>query len=371
MVTKQLNHASNPPAPLHARCESILQRVADRGTFVLLVFAPLWMGGRHPVGRFLFVGLICLIAVTSLWQRALARQRVWYLTGIEWLLLATGGVIAFQLIPLPHAWLVTISPTLAERLPLWTSSAAANLGLGPWNCVSLHPDATRSGLAMFTAYALLFLITAQRIREAQDIRRIVRWVAAAAVLMATVGLAQLVFGNGKFLWVYAHPTREAVRVVRGAFANQNHMAHLLALGIGPLVWWLSSYAVSRHRGRESRHETATGRADNTQFQNDRRAILLVTGLGLVLLAGVLTFSRGCTGNRVGERLDYGRVDLDRPTQPPRLDCIVGRAVVLGRGTRQPWSTTADGSAGDVGRCPVAGGPVGGSRTGLVGRAPID
>ena len=288
---KELDRSTSLPVPCHSRGAALLQSVADWSTFALLVLAPLWMGGRHPVGRFVFAGLICLIAVTSLWHRVLIRERVWYVTGLEWLLLATFGVIGLQLMPLPHPWLSSISPTLSDRLPLWTSSSAANLGLGAWDCVSLHPDSTRVALAMFTAYALLFVITAQRIREAEDVGRIVRWVAGAAVLMAAVGLAQLILGNGKFLWVYAHPTREALRVVRGTFANQNHMAHLLALGIGPLVWWLSSYAVGRHRTRDCRHDSSVGGEDDAHRKNDRRAVLLVTALGLVLLAGVLTFSR--------------------------------------------------------------------------------
>ncbi len=265
---------------LESRGVMLLQKTADWGTFVLLVFAPLWMGGRHPAGRLLFAGLICVIAVASLWQRVRRHDETWSVTGIEWLLVAVFAVIAFQIVPLPHRWLAAISPALADRLPLWTTSGSANLGLGSWSCISLHPDATRGGLAMFAAYTVLFLITAQRVRGVRDVRRVLCWVAAAAILMAVVGLAQLIFGNGKFLWVYSHPTREAVRVVRGAFANQNHMAHLLALGIGPLVWWLSSRVMARRRGG---HWPAAGR--------DQAALWLGAGLGLVLLAGVLTFSR--------------------------------------------------------------------------------
>ena len=235
----------------NARFQTLLGNTADCVTFGLLVFAPLLMGGRHPVGRFVFVSLICLIALCWLWQRVLSRDRTWHVTGVEWLVLATIAVITFQLVPLPGAWLATISPAIAERLPLWTSAGSGNLSLGQWSCISLHPDATRRGLAMFTAYALLFLVTAQRVRTEHDIRRVLRWVAGAAILMSVVGLAQLVLGNGKFLWLYAHPTRDTLGVVRGAFANQNHMAHLLALGDRPAclvaerLWRTNRWPASR------------------------------------------------------------------------------------------------------------------------------
>ncbi len=291
MVSQLIHRSVAGSVSIQLRSESLLSTVADGGTFTLVVLAPLWMGGRHPLGRFLFVALICLVVVSTLWQRVAARQRIWYVTGSEWLLAASFGVILLQLLPLPHSLLTTISPALSERLPLWTSSAASNLGLGSWDTISLHPDMTRHGLAMFTAYALLFVITAQRLRDASDVGRLMRWVALAAVLMAVVGLAQLVFGNGKFLWIYDHPTREALRVVRGAFANQNHMAHLLALGVAPLVWWLASCAERSGGvgGEESRRLSQFVRG--TRGRHDRSLLLLGTGLGLVLLAGVLTFSR--------------------------------------------------------------------------------
>jgi len=87
--------------------------------------------------------------------------------------------------------------------------------------------------------------------------------------MASLGLVQFLLGNGKFLWVFEHPSRDTFRAVKGPFQNQNHFAHFLALGIGPILWLLC--------------HTAT-----------RSAVkhALAVGLGIVAIAGLLTFSRG-------------------------------------------------------------------------------
>src|SRR5690606_30940697 len=75
-------------------------------------------------------------------------------------------------------------------------------------------------------------------------------------------------GNGKFLWVYQHISRNASDVVKGPFQNQNHLAQLMAVGIGPLLY----FATSR--------------------SGQRWTVLATGGATLCLLAGLLTFSRG-------------------------------------------------------------------------------
>ncbi len=269
------------------RTERLLETTANVGTFALLVLAPLAMGGRHPVGRFVFVALICMLALAWIWGRFISRRHDWHLTGLEWVLFGVIGAILLQLAPLPESWLAVVSPAVAERLPLWNASGSANLGLGTWSSISLHPDATRSGLAMFVAYALLFLVVAQRMTDSHAVRRTVRIVATAAMLMAAVGLVQFLTGTDKFLWVYAHPTRLASGVVKGTFANQNHMAHMLALGIGPLIWWLSCVKLGPSADDDRKRRGVQLKSAVAQWQS----MALGTGLGLVLLAGLLTFSR--------------------------------------------------------------------------------
>ncbi len=248
-----------------------------------MIVAPLCMGGRHPVGRLVFVALIGLAAVTWFWQQFVYERRSWRLTGVEWLVFAALGILVLQLMPWPESWLLRVSPALGQRLPLLFGASHEALRLEPWSQISLDPVATRRGLTMCVAYSLWFLVVAQRLRSIDDVERLLRWVAGATILMALLGLAQYVAGNGKFLWVYSHPSRDTFGVVRGAFINQNHFAHMMALGIGPLLWWL----IRNVHQDGVRNPGGWGRRRTTKNSTG----WLVTALGVVVIAGLLTFSR--------------------------------------------------------------------------------
>ncbi len=262
--------------------------VVDWLIAVTLILAPLCMGGRHPVGRLIFAALMGLVAVVWFWQQCATHRRSWRLTGVEWLIVAALFVVVLQLVPWPQAWLLRLSPATGQRLPLLFSAWHETLGLQPWSQITLDPVATRRGLAMFAAYALWFLVLTQRLRTVDDVERILRWVAVSAVLMAAVGLLQYVAGNGRFLWVYEHPSRDTLGVVRGAFTNQNHFAHLMALGIGPLLWWL----VQSLRGEASGNTACqTGGTWGNVRSQPSIAGWLFAAVGVVIIAGLLTFSR--------------------------------------------------------------------------------
>jgi O-antigen ligase/tetratricopeptide (TPR) repeat protein len=263
----------------------MLLRLVDAGLLAVLFLAPLFMGGRGEIGRLVYIALVCGTAFCFLTRQCLRASARWRWSGLEWLLLAGLLLIVLQLAPLPAGLLRMLSPHVPGLLPLWTSPAAAETQLGAWNQLTLAPPATRAGLATFLAHGLLFVVLLQRLRDVQDIKRLVRWLAIAAIGMAGLGLAQFLLGNGRFLWIYEHPSRTTLDVVKGTFQNQNHFAHFLALGMGPLLWWLH------------RLWTAGSRASATFGSRtwDRHVVLkqfLTIGLGLVAFAGLLTFSRG-------------------------------------------------------------------------------
>jgi len=102
-----------------------------------------------------------------------------------------------------------------------------------------------------------------------------------------LGIAQLLAGNGKFCWIYQHPSRTTGGVVRGSFPNENHFAHFLALGLGCLIWW--AQGLMRDRAKQSsRFHTRTSWRDRQRLE----PMLVCGALALVVLAGMLTFSRG-------------------------------------------------------------------------------
>lgn len=275
-------HAKLTDPGISKEWQQRLGMAIDLGIASTVLFAPLFMGGRGPIGRFVFV--LCVAVTGALWcvRQCIAKEAVWRKTGAEILLLAGLGFLILQLIPWPSSIISLLSPHVSELLPLWNTSPDSGFRLGIWNQVSLHPMATQSGLATYVAYATLFLVTFQRLEEVRDVQRLLRLLAVSTCFMAVVGLAQFLFGNGKFLWVYEHVSRDTSYAVKGPFQNQNHFAHLLALGIGPLLWWLSSSQSNprKHRGfTRLGHSTVPAQA-------------LWIALGTVTFAALLTFSRG-------------------------------------------------------------------------------
>ncbi len=271
-ATNRGRHGHDPgPRSLAQR---LLDRLVDIGLLGVIFVAPLAMGGRHPIGRFILVALVAVMAVSWFCRQCLTVDGRWRWTGAEWLVAAGAGVILVQLVSLPATVLACLSPHQSELLPLWNADGLPQV-LGRWSRVSLTPSATLGGLILFVTYSTLFLVVAQRLRGIADVERLLRWIALGATSMAVIGLAQRFAGNGLFLWIYEHPFRDTMSVVKGTFINENHFAHFIALGIAPLLWWL-------HRDAQPDHGEPA------------RVPRIAIGIALacVGVAGLLTFSRG-------------------------------------------------------------------------------
>jgi len=272
----------------------ILNRVVDGGLACVLFIAPLAMGGRFAVGRLLLVSLIGITAIAWGMTRFLSpKPKTWRTTGAEWIAGLAVLLVVVQLLPLPPSIVENLSPTISELLPL--HHGVVDVGDGEiaqtsWQYLTLVPHATRGALAMVLAYVMLFAVVAQRIRRPQDLEFLLKSLAIAGVSMAAIGLAQRYLGNGKFLWFMEHPSRDTMTVVKGTFANENHFVHFLALTLGPLMWWVV-------KEQETIHETTAafskpGRDATRNNILPRGQVLPLIGLGIVLLASLLSFSRG-------------------------------------------------------------------------------
>ena len=178
--------------------DRVLLQLIDLGLAAVIFIAPLFMGGRHPLGRLVFVCIVCVTALIWSVRQCVKVEARWRWSGAEFLLLAGLLLVFTQLVPLPPSLLQTVSPNISNLLPLWSSHGETTIQLGTWSTVSLAPAATRGGLIIFLAYALLFLVVVQRIESAEDVERLLRWIALSAVALATLGIAQYLFGNGKF-----------------------------------------------------------------------------------------------------------------------------------------------------------------------------
>lgn len=266
------------------RVSELLLWGIDAGILGTLFVAPYFMGGRHPVGRFVLVVFASVMTLSWALRQCVLPGARWRSTGGQWLLVLAVAVAVLQLVPLPSAIHATLSPDSNALLPLWGEAAGGPGWLGQWTQLSMYPAAAINGLAILLAYGLIFFVTVQRVERLEDVKRLIRWISLAATLMAVVGLLQYLAANGKFLWVYEHPFRSAVDV-QGPFINRNHFCHLLALGVGPLCCWLVMSLNSR--GASS---SGFGRGGT---QNASAAKIGVGfSLAVVVFTGLLTASRG-------------------------------------------------------------------------------
>ena len=268
--------------------ENYLTRLVDAGLIGVVFLVPSAMGGRHAPGHAILVLLAIWLAVCWCLRQIVARQRGWT-PSIEPILLAAVLLTAFQLVPLPPGLLARLSPRVYELLPLWSPPAAQDsVRMGTWQTLSLDPEATRSCLVLLLSFTLIFVVTVQRIRRLKDIEWLLRLIAIATVVMAAFGLVQYLAGNGKFFWFYEDPFSDASEVVKGSFTNRNHFAQFIALGLGPLAWWLFHGRTGREPG--AAHQQPAGISRSTA--GPLTFTLRLVALAVCILAVLLSLSRG-------------------------------------------------------------------------------
>lgn len=246
--------------------------VIDLLILAVLAVVPFVMGGRGDIGKLVLVVLVVLATLAYSARRIFAGGLRWSWTGTEALLLMGLALGTIQMIPFDTNLLAKASPELTRLL-----DGREALSLPAWTTISANPQATRGGLSVYIAYVLFFYLLVHRLRSMKDIGRVLRCIACITIAMATIGLLQRFAGNGRFFWVYQHPIRDTYGSLKGTFANPNHFAHFMALGIGCIVWWWLD-GISEGRGSQSKDSALSK--------------VLPCGLALVLFASLLSFSRG-------------------------------------------------------------------------------
>ncbi|NOY43108.1 MAG: hypothetical protein GXP26_14910 [Planctomycetes bacterium] len=263
-------------SPLATTCLQIV----DLGLMGIIFIAPLFFGGRHTLGRGIFIGLVAVTAIAWFVRQATLRQAIWNRTWATLLAAAAILVVATQLVPMPSGWLEQLSPRNSSLLTLWNGDAG--LSLGAWQTISLTPGATSMALATLVAYVLLFVTAVGRLRTEADIQRLLRLVAFAAILMSGFGLLQYFTTNGRFFWFYEYPFTTTHNVAKGSFTCRNHFAHFLVLGFGPLLAWTAQILHSKKTPGD--HSPAGGALMATMYLS----------LILVVIGVLLSLSRGGT-----------------------------------------------------------------------------
>ena len=296
-----------PAAPRNAEhtVQGVLQNICEIGIAVCVLTVPLMMAGIQEYGVAVFV--LCSFVVGIAWA---ARQLLYPVShspfGVAAALAGLAiGLVWLQIQSLPGPLLGSLSPFSSRYLQLWGSPQGRVLDHSGWQQISMTPDATRSGLVLLIAYAVFFLTLVQSLRTHHEIDRLIRLIGVSTIVMAIIGIAQVIIGDDRFLWLIEHPTRVASWPAKGTFTNQNHFAHFLALGIGPVLYWWQS---TGHKDGINGSEMLPGRAGRQHSSRKKRPAfhaavplqrnrqwerILIGGCAAILILGaVCSLSRG-------------------------------------------------------------------------------
>ena len=275
------------------RAAQLMDRICDLCLWGAVLVVPLTMAGLQETGIAIFVGAsLTMGLVWAVRQFAYPISTTGF-SGAEIILVAAIGLVGLQLVPLSPALLQQLAPFSSEYLALWGESDGRILGGESWPTISLTPSLTRSGLVLLIAYCVFFITLVRHLKTIEQVDDAIRLIAIAATVMAILGLAQLFFGNGKFLWVFDHPFRHARWPAKGAFTNQNHFAHFLALGIGPLIWCWQNCGPKRQNKHDIPGQVRTQGFGMARVKTGgTQQYLISIAAAVVGLAAVLSFSRG-------------------------------------------------------------------------------
>ena len=267
---------------MNALLPQILLRIVDLCLIAILFFAPLFMGGRHPVGRLVFVSIAAIMAIAWLVRQCLLQHAVWRSTAGQWLFLAACCLVLFQVFPLSPEWMTTLAPSTTDLLSSWSQGEQFE----NWSYLSFNPQSTKYGLAILFAYGVTFLITVQRVETIADVQMILKWIAFATIALAILGLSQYLLKGENILWAYGRSLHDTDGV-RGSFTNPNHFSHILALGIGACAGWL----LIRLK-RPSADQSIFGHAKRRSIYGKWHTFAASVGVGIVVFTVLLAMSRG-------------------------------------------------------------------------------
>lgn len=269
--------------------QPVTLKLVDLGLLAILLVAPFFMGGRQALGQIVLCGLSSLTAAAWClyqWRRGDGR---WRFTGVEPILLLGLGLIVLQCWQLSPEMLQALSPRVPQLLPEWDAGGNPLLGQRVWRRISLTPYETWSNFVVIVACVQYFFVAAQRLRTLDELNRYVQAVAVGAAAMAGFGIAQLIWGNGKFFWIYAHPMTDTRFVAKGAFTNANHFANFLAMAVPAQLYCLVQYVAPQSSGRRG----ASRHGGPVASSRPAPAIACwIAALAVTMLAILLSMSRG-------------------------------------------------------------------------------
>lgn len=275
----------------------LLLWLTDAIFVALIVVFPFIMGGREAWGHRILITLSMALGFCWCLHRIRTGGKL-VLLSLEPLMLAGLLLVWLQTIPITSDVLHQLSSEYHRLLPAPAANSADTSnhpGSLMWSSASFYPTETKHALLMLASYIVIAVVTAQRITNEQDCHHLLKLVGVSGLLMTAFAVAQLITSNDYFFWFYRHPYTGTREVLKGAFTNRNHFAQFLSLSIGPLIWWMLIGRISKDSTSPARR-ASPGPAQGSHSSFDRvidpRLILLICATGGVLLAIMLSLSRG-------------------------------------------------------------------------------
>jgi len=196
---------------------------------ILLSFMPLAFGAVQPFSELVVIivtGLMVLVLLLRFTFRCDIRMRwSWaYLPVALFILL-----VVVQLRPLSLEKMNVISGnTVAVKTTLLNDLGQSSDILNSVT-LSFYPCATKGGLRLLMAAAVIFFVVVNVYRRSSQIKRLLRALAVIGGVVALIALAQDFVGNGKIYWLV--PTGNG-KAGAGTFVNHSHFGQFMNLSIG-------------------------------------------------------------------------------------------------------------------------------------------
>lgn len=251
---------------------------------ILLVFAPLFLGGNRPQ-PLLVLELVAIAGLATLaWQ---GFGRVHFRTLPSPLLWGAGLLVAvplLQLVPMPAG----LWSQLPGHGPYFRAlEFAGEAATQAWRPLSLHPRATEySWLVLLPCLAAFLLVLAQ---SQSRLKRLVTVFVAVAVCEAVLGVLQLGAAPGSPLYL---GNTHGGGAATGTYVNKNHYAALMAMALpmAVAVWFIN--AMPQHRNHSGNNRPHHGVTDRKLAKRIALSVLVL----FMLVALLFSLSRGGIGS---------------------------------------------------------------------------
>lgn len=253
--------------------------------FIPVTFGVVLFGAVYP---WAYTPLLIWVAAVGAygWSGASPQDRQ-PVRGLAIALAAIGGLIVVQLIPLPIAWLLRVSPATdaALRRTDLAYEAARAAGAAVWHPISIAPAQTLKGLAIFAALSV-FLLGATAMMPRVHVSWLIRRLTALGLALGLFAIVQRATFNGRLYWVF-----EPINVASnsfGPFVNRNHFAGWMLM-TGALA---AGYLCSLLLPRQGRHRTFwRARLAEMSSAEGSRTLFVACALTVMVLSLVWTMSR--------------------------------------------------------------------------------